>query len=106
MAVPLTVYVTVVATLTGLLKVMVNSPSVLGSEAWVVAAILTFDTSSSAMVTVADAGVPNVTAVSVLAKVRITVSPPVSTRLSSITPTGIVMLVVLAGILILPVKAV
>ena len=98
MVVPLMVYVTVVATLTGLLKVKENNPLLLGSEAWVVAAILTFDTSSSAMVTVAVFGVPMVTAVSVLVKVTITVSPPVSSKLSSITPTGIVMLVVFAGI--------
>ena len=98
--------VTVVATLTGLLKVKVNSPLVLGSPAWVVAAILTVDASSSAIVTVAATGVPSVTAVSVLTTVTSTVSPPVSTKLSSITPTGIVMLVVLAGIVILPVKAV
>ena len=106
MAVPLMVYVTVVATLTGLLKVKVNNPLLLGSPAWVVAAILTVDTSSSAIVTVSAAGVPRVTAVSVPVNVTITVSPPVSTKLSSITLTGIVMAVVLAGIVMLPVKAV
>ena len=106
MAVPVTVYVTVVATLTGLLKVKVNSPLVAGSPAWVVATILTVDTSSSAMVTVAVFAVPMVTAVSVPVNVTITVSPPVSTKLSSITPTGIVIVVVFAGIVILAVKAV
>ena len=63
-AVPVTAKVTVVGMLTGLVSVTVNNPSTgPASLAWVVAAMLTPEASSSAIVTVAAAGVPTVTAV-------------------------------------------
>jgi hypothetical protein len=78
--------------------VRVNNPFVDGSLAWVVATILTTAASLSAIVTVAADGDPMVTAVLVLFRVTITVSPLVSTILSSITGTETVAVNVLAGI--------
>ena len=77
-----------------------NNPLVEGSLACVVAAMLTLDRSSSVMVTVAlalETVVVTVTPLlSVILSVMITVSGP-STKLSSVTVTGIVTLVVLAA---------
>ena len=86
--------------LTGLLSDTVNRPLVDGSEACAVAAMLTTEASLSLIVTVPVllGAVATVTAVLVELNVTITVSPPVSTVLSSITVTGMVTLVVLAGI--------
>jgi hypothetical protein len=95
------VYVTTVAVATGFVKLTVNNPLVLGSEALgVVATMLTTELSLSLIVTVAVASagvVVTVTAVLVEFNVIITFSDP-SKVLSSVTVTGIVTLVVFAGI--------
>ena len=97
MAVPVTVYVTVVGVVDGLVMLNVNSPFVAGSEAFgVVAVTVTVAVSLSVIVTVAGAVFTVNNALFVPVKVMTTVSDG-SNIVSSVTVTGIVTLVAPAG---------
>ena len=97
MAVPVTVYVTVVGVVDGLVMLNVNSPFVAGSDAFgVVAVTVTVAVSLSVIVTVAGVVFTVNNGLFVPVKVITTVSG-CSNIVSSVTVTGIVTLVAPAG---------